>query len=137
MRTQHLACGVLVGVLLAAPVWSADKAEDAAQEVAESWLKLVDAASYEASCQGLRVHRPQLFRFTQQHHGFFFALIGASRNPGKGYAQVPVYDPVSRLKLQGFPKYGNGHFRVISCKGIDTFGVQLFPGMFLPSPGQK
>jgi len=49
MRTQHLACGVLVGVLLAAPVWSADKPKDAAQEVAESWLKLVDGASYEAS----------------------------------------------------------------------------------------
>ena len=49
MRVQPLVCGVVVGVMLAAPGWSADKPEDAAQKAAESWLKLVDAADYDAS----------------------------------------------------------------------------------------
>jgi uncharacterized protein DUF4019 len=39
----------LLAVALGGPVLAADKPEDAAQSGAESWLKLVDARSYDAS----------------------------------------------------------------------------------------
>jgi hypothetical protein len=47
MRGLAVTCGL--AVLLVAPVLGADKPEDAAQAVADSWLQLVDQGQYEAS----------------------------------------------------------------------------------------
>jgi hypothetical protein len=56
---RHLAAALGMGVLLIAPAFGGEKPEDAAQVVAESWLKLVDhepcAASWEKAADPLRV----------------------------------------------------------------------------------
>jgi hypothetical protein len=44
-----LAWVAFLAALLAGQAWAADKPEDAAQAAAESWLKLVDEGSYDAS----------------------------------------------------------------------------------------
>jgi hypothetical protein len=46
---RSLTGAVLLAALLAGQTWAADKPEDAAQAAAESWLKLVDEGSYDAS----------------------------------------------------------------------------------------
>ncbi len=46
---RSLSCACVLGALLAASSWAADKPEDAAQAAADSWLKAVDNGNYEAS----------------------------------------------------------------------------------------
>ena len=54
-RRSSTAAGVVLLLTIgfvAAPTWSADAPEDAAQAAAESWLKLVDAEQYGESWDG-------------------------------------------------------------------------------------
>ena len=49
MNRRYWLCMVPIAACLALSAWGADKPEDAAQAAADSWLKLVDTANYDAS----------------------------------------------------------------------------------------
>ncbi len=80
---RQLASLFAVGALLSAPCWAQERAEDAAQPAAESWLKLVDAGDYDASWE----QAAKLFKT---------AVTKEQWNHGMAAARVPLGKLVSR-----------------------------------------
>jgi len=79
MRMRKLAGIVAVGLLAATPLAAQDKAEDAAEAAAKSWLGLVDEGKYDASWDAAA----KLFRGAVTKEQWRQSMAGARAPLGK------------------------------------------------------
>jgi hypothetical protein len=94
----------------AAPTWSAEAPEDAAQAAAESWLKLVDAEQYAESWEGAAA----LFKGAVTREQWVQAA-GAARAPLGGLVSRKIRSRQYTEQLPGAP---NGKYVILQFDAV-------------------